>query len=262
MRLLIRMQTSQPKPEISLNYPYLLSAAIYKIIAKGDAGYAQFLHELGYGKKFKFFTFSQLNTPFKIEGNRMKLTSNEANFQIGFHLPKAAESFVKGLFQSEQIEIADKISKVVLKVTSVESLPDPLKTYKENELVSVQLKPLSPIVVGLPNEKGNYDFLEPGDPRFAESIIYNWHNKIAACYDQDTADNALLMAEVVPMNKPFKSRLIAIKEGKDEETKVRGWLYLLLKVTAEKRFVEILLNGGAALYNAMGMGSVEIAKQI
>lgn len=261
MRFLIQLQTSHPKPEISLNYPYYLSAAIYRIIAKGDAEYAQFLHEQGYGKKFKFFSFSQLNTPFKIDGDRMKLISSQANFQVSFHLPQAAENFVKGLFQSEQIEIADKISKVAFKVTSVESLPDPLKTYKENEIVSVLLKPLSPIVVGLPNEKGNYDFLEPSDVRFAESLVYNWRNKIAACYDQATADSALLMAEVIPMNKPFKSRLTTIKSGTKEETKVRGWLYLLLKVTTEKRFVEILLNGGVGIYNSViGGGCVEVIK--
>ncbi|WP_407690698.1 hypothetical protein [Rhizosphaericola mali] len=140
MHFLIRLQTSHPNTEISLNYPYMLSAAIYKIIAKEDAEYAQFLHEQGYGKKFKFFTFSQLNTPFKIDRGRMKLISNEAYFQIAFHLPHAVESFVKGLFQSEQIELADKISKVAFKVTSVESLPDPLKFHKDNELISVLLK--------------------------------------------------------------------------------------------------------------------------
>src|SRR5690554_5850875 len=114
---------------IPLNYQYAMSAAIYKILARGDKDYARFLHEKGYGKGFKLFTFSQLNVPFKIEGaqkDRMRLIGNEAHFQIAFHLPEAMENFVKGLFQNEQIDIADKKSKGSFKVKSVESLPNPL----------------------------------------------------------------------------------------------------------------------------------------
>ncbi|SDD84401.1 hypothetical protein [Niabella drilacis] len=60
------------------------------------------------------------------------------------------------------------------------------------------------------------------------------------------------------MKQPFKSRLITIKYGKPEETKIRGWLNLGLKITAEKRFEEVLLNTGG--YNAQGMGFVEVVK--
>ncbi len=41
---------------IPINYPYPLSAAIYRIIAKGNADYADFLDGQGYGKGFKLFT--------------------------------------------------------------------------------------------------------------------------------------------------------------------------------------------------------------
>src|SRR5690554_4883241 len=119
--------------QIPINYQYPLSAVIYKILAKGNTEYAQFLHETGYGKGFKLLSFSQLNVPFrierfdKIEGigkkDRMRLLGDEASFQIAFHLPQAMENFVKGLFQSEQIDIADKKSKVSFSVKSVESLP-------------------------------------------------------------------------------------------------------------------------------------------
>ena len=75
--------------------------------------------------------------PFEIEGDRLKLKGNDANFQISFHIPQAMESFVKGLFQSEEIVIADKVSKVVFTVKSVESLPNPLLQYKESEIINI-----------------------------------------------------------------------------------------------------------------------------
>lgn len=243
---------------IPVNYAYPLSSALYRIISKGDAGYAEFLHESGYGKGFKFFTFSQVSCPFTIKGDRMHLLHNELCFQVAFHLPQAAESFVKGLFQSEHIDIADKQSRAGFTVRSVESQPDPLRQYKDHEIVCVQLKPLSPLVAGPQNEKGQYEFVSPEDPRFAESVLYNWRNKIATSYDADTAAGALLIAEVIPMQEPPRSRLLTIKAGTAAQTKIRGWMNFGLKVTAEKRFVELLLNAGAGVYNSMGCGCVEV----
>lgn len=243
---------------IPVNYQYPLSSALYKIISKGDEGYAQFLHEKGYGKGFKLFTFSQINCAFSINGDRMLLQGSEINFRVAFHLPPAAENFIKGLFQSEKFEIADSRSKATFAIKTVESLPNPLLAYPDREIVSVQMKPLSPVVAGVHNEKGNYNFLDPGDSRFVESLLYNWRSKIAACYDKNIADAALLLAEVLAMKQPFKSRLITIKDGTEQETKIRGWMNFGLKVTAEKRFAELLQNAGCGLYNAMGCGCVEI----
>lgn len=256
MRFLVKLISEKPEV-IPINYQYPLSAAIYRIIAKGDADYANFLHEKGYGKKFKFFSFSQITCPFKIEADRLLLQSNELSFQITFHLPKAAESFIKGLFQSEKLDIADRISKGRFTVQSIKTLPSPLESYKENEITQVVLRPLSPVVAGLMKDNGKYDFLPPDDPRFAESLIYNWRSKIETCYDKATAQGALLIMEQKARKLPPRSRLITVKAGTEAETKIRGWMNVDLSVTAEKRFIEILLNAGVGVYNAQGMGCVE-----
>lgn len=256
MRFSLTLQTEQKY--LPFNYQYPLSAAIYKIIAKGDAAYAAFLHQEGYGKGFKYFTFSQLEVPFSIMDDRMYLNANEVIFQVAFHIPHAMESFVKGLFQSQTIEIADKKSKAQFFVKSIESLLDPLKSHQHNEIIQRAFTPLSPIVVGLPNEKGNYDFLDPMDSRFAESLIYNWRSKIKSCYDEETSVSAMLMIDLVPMKHPPKSRLMTIKADTNEMTRIRGWMNFGIQVTAEKRFIELLLNAGVGLYNAQGCGCVGV----
>lgn len=244
---------------IPINYQYPLSAAIYKIISKGDIEYANFLHQTGYGKKgMKLFTFSQLNVPFKIKDDRLILLNDEVNLDVSFHLPEAMESFVKGLFQSEQIDIADKKSKASFTIKSVESIPNLLQSFKENEIVNIQLQPVSPLVVGTQNEKGNYDFLSPEAPLYTESLIYNWRTKIATCFDEQTAIGALLMIEVFYSKNPPKSRLITIKADTPEQTKIRGWMNFELQATGEKRFMDLLLNAGCGVYNSMGMGCVEV----
>ncbi|MBX3253246.1 MAG: CRISPR-associated endoribonuclease Cas6 [Chitinophagaceae bacterium] len=263
MRFNLTLVTQQNAAIIPVNYPYPVSAAIYKIIARADGAYATFLHEQGYRqegslKSFKLFTFSDIRTPFKITGDRLRLTTQHAELEVCFHLPRAAENFIKGLFMQQQLDIADKKSKARFDIQSVESLPDPLQAHKPQEIINILLRPLSPVVAGLPNEKGNYDFLSPEDIRFTESLVYNWRSKIIACYDESTASSALLMMEVIPAKLPFKSRLITIKAGAPEETKIRGWMNFGVKVMGEKRFAELLLNAGTGIYNSQGMGCLEV----
>src|SRR5690606_16909759 len=109
---------------------------------------------------------------------------------------------------------------------------------------------------------GKYDFLPPDNPRFAQSLIYNWRSKIAACYDDTTASKAILQIALQPIKQPFKSRLISIKSGKPEATQIRGWINFKMQVTEERRFIDLLLNAGAGLYNAQGMGCVSISQKM
>lgn len=258
MRFKIKLHTSDKNPLIPINYQYPLSSVIYRILAKGDADYANFLHEKGYGKGYKFFTFSDLNLKFKRIDDRMQLLDSNVKLNVCFHLPEASRTFVEGLFRSEEIVIADKKSKARFVVQSVLSEAQPLKEYAENEILSILTKPLSPIVSGEKQENGNYEFLEPGDARFADSLIYSWRNKIAAAYDEGTAQNALLLAEMEAYKNPWRSRLITIKSDTPEQTKIRGFINFKLKLTAERRFLDLVLNAGIGLYSAQGMGCLGV----
>jgi len=258
MRFKLTLSTSTGLNIIPVNYSYPLSAAIYGILKRADSKYAAFLHEKGYGKGFKLFSFSQVNGPFKIDGDRLRLLGKQLSFNIAFHFPEAATNFIKGLFQAQHIDIADTTSKTRFIVQSIESLPDPLHDYTEAEIVHLHVEPLSPIVVGARNIKGNYDFLVPEDRRFPESLVYNWREKIRSCYDDKTADPALLLIDIQPKKHPPKSRLVTIKSGTEAETKIRGWMNFEMSLTAEKRFISLLLNAGSGLYNAQGMGYLTV----
>lgn len=256
MRFLLTLLAENKGVVIPVNYQYPLSAAIYKVLEKADKDYSKFLHEKGYGKGFKMFTFSQINCPFRIEEDRLRLLQAEVQVTICFHLPKGAETFIKGLFMSQEIVIADRRSKANFSVRSIEALSDHLNGKSMNEVVQLTLEPLSPVVCGWKNERGNYDFLSPDDGRFCEVQIMNWREKLKTCFDESESERAMLLMSVELQNNPPKSRLISIKAGTDQQTKVRGWMNFRMKVTGEERFVEVLLNGGVGVYNAMGMGCV------
>lgn len=243
---------------IPLNYQYPLSAAIYRIISKGDEEYASFLHEKGYGKGYKFFTFSDLKFKYKRDGDRMLLLDPKVEFTVSFHLPEASRTFVEGLFKSENIVIADKNSKVVFQVQSIISLDNPLKEFSPQELMEVIVKPTSAIVTGIKNERGHYDYLLPDDKEFLSSLLYGWRNKIRDAYDLETAEQAILSIELEYYQNPFRTRLVHIKSDSQAATKIRGSLNYKLKLRAERRFIELLLNAGIGIESAQGMGSLEV----
>lgn len=260
MRLLLTLNSGKEKQLIPINYQYPLASAIYKILQNADAEYSAFLHEKGYGKGFKLFTFSDIKCPFKIDGDRLILLSNKIEIIICFHLPKAVETFIKGLFMSQQIDIADKKSKTSFTVEQVESLASALDSFQKNDEMDILVKPLSPIVCGLKNEKGNYGFLSPADDRYEEMLFVNWEEKCKAVFEKEEAEQIMANAfiQVIFFKNPPKSRLVTIKASTDAETKIRGFNNFEIKINGKKEAVELLLNSGAGLYNAQGMGCVEI----
>lgn len=261
MRLHLTLATDNVQPVIPLNYQYPLSSAIYRVLQQGNAPYADFLHNDGYGingKRFKLFTFSDLRVPFRVAGDRMLLTGREASLIICFQLPDAAEHFIRGLFMNQQLDIADCFSKTGFTVQQAELLPLWNNTTASNDTV-ICLHPLSPIVAGIKNERGHYDYLSPQHPGFAESILYNWKEKYTVLYGEDAAAEQFNKVQVkVLQAEHAKSRLITIKAHTAEATRIRGFIHFNLQVQAPEQVLELALNAGLGLYNSQGMGCVGV----
>ncbi|MDR3665914.1 MAG: CRISPR-associated endoribonuclease Cas6 [Ignavibacteriaceae bacterium] len=263
------MGSSQP-PLLTLNYQYPLSAAIYKAIQKVDHEFAAFLHDKGYGegaKSFKLFTFSDIRTPFKIIGDRMQLLTGKATLIVCFHIPEAAENFIKWLFIHQQLEIADKKTKVIFSVEQVESVPSVLpagSSTSDTSFATVIFQPLSPMVVGRKNDRGHYDYRSPFDIGYTDCLLYNWLEKYQAASSinvirlEQMKERVQIRVEFFP--HPPQQRLIAIKQGTEAETRIRGYTKFRLKVTAPAELLELASNAGLGLHNAQGMGCVEIIR--
>ena len=202
-----------------------------------DAEYSAFLHEKGYGKGFKLFTFSDIKCPFKIDGDRLLLLSNKIELVVCFHLPKAAETFIKGLFMSQQIDIADRKSKTSFTVEQVESLTSPLDLFKENEEVEILLKPLSPIVCGLKMKKGIIFFYRLQMPGYEEMLFINWEEKCKAVFEKEETERIMSSSfiQITLYKNPPRSRLVTIKANTDAETKIRGFVNFEIKVKGRER---------------------------
>lgn len=264
MKFRLTLTTTDRSPALTLNYQYPISAVIYKILDRADEAYALFLHEQGYrqgSKTFKFFTFSDVRTPFTIQGDRLLMKTNQAELIVCFHIPGAAETFIKGLFLNQQIEIADSVSKVAFTIEQVVA-ENSLLTASGN--TEVLLQPMSPIVVSSKNDRGHYDYLSPADNGYSELLINNLVDKYAAATMDSTKALDTLKSEItitpVYFSHTPRHRLIAIKQGTSAETKVKGYDKFRLKIQAPVELIELALNAGIGSYNAIGLGSVEVVK--
>ncbi len=266
MRFRITLQTlSETGNILPVNYPYPLSAAIYRILHAGDAAYAHFLHDKGYGsslKQFKLFCFSDIRTPFTIQSDRLIMKGRVANFLVSFHLPEAASHFIKGLFLQQNIEIADRKSRCAFQVIQVEQHPLFPSALVGADLIMAHLSLLSPVYCGVKNERGNYDFLSPDHPGFAQQLRFNWLEKCRSVWGEAAASHfADASIEPIFTEHPPKSRLVTVKADTAAETRLRGFTHFRLQVQGRRPALELLLNAGVGLYNSsVGGGCCEVIR--
>lgn len=261
MRFRLSLKRKDENTIIPINYQYPLSSAIYKILSKGDGEYSQFLHERGYGKGHKLFTFSDLKIRYRRTADRMYILDDIIELSVCFHLPEASQTFIEGLFRSETIVIADKISRGEFYVQSIISEKSPLNNVSDShELIQITVRPESALVIGTKIDNGNYNFRSPDEEEFITSLIYSWREKIKSAYNNTEASEAMLLAHVEFYKEPYRSRLIHIKDGTNQKTTIKGYLNFKLKLTAEKRYIDLALNAGLGLYSAQGMGCMGVIK--
>lgn len=246
------------------NYQYPLSAAIHAIMRKSDVEFASFFHNVGYGReRYKLFTFSDINIPFKTKGDRMLLLGQNGSFRICFHVPEAAQHFIKGAFLNEAIVIYDKSSEVRFRVQEIDNCLISLPS-SPNDVVSVVVQPISPLVVSgrRADRSAPSAYYSPYELPFVDRLNFSWIQKYKAIYSASDVEIELLRqqikTELIFFKNPPIERRITIKDGRDDAQKVRGYIRFGLKLTAPKQMIELALNSGLGIKNSVGMGCVHL----
>lgn len=257
MRFRITLVPRSKDSIIPINYQYPLSAVIYKVLAEADSGYATFLHEKGYQveeglKRFKLFTFSDLRMQFKLRGDRMSIKSNP-EFTVSFHLPEAAQNFIKGLFINREIDIADAKSRATFSVQQVEALA--ALDIPKGTIDSVNFNLLSMIICGKKKENGDYEFLAPHHEDWQLMMVHNWKEKCkAAGLQYSETELAIMDIESSWDQKKPTSRLIVIKAETKAQTKIKGYRDFAIRAAGPSGALELLYNAGCGVYNSLGCG--------
>lgn len=250
---------------VPANYQYPLSAAIYRILAEAAPEYAAWLHERGYrssdDRHLKLFTFSKLNIPSVRFVKGLLIAGDLQPWQLQISSPMEDEfvqNFVLGLFQQEKLEIGGRGAVGRFLIEQVEALAPPMFTE------SMRFKTLSPIVVSTMREhngKLQPYYFRANDPELSEAVRKNLLSKHEIIHGHPPTDAHIEFVIDLDYLKrrggPEKvSKLITIKEGTPEETRIKAF-ECPFTLAGNPELMRVAWECGVGDHTSMGCGMVE-----
>lgn len=265
MRFKIQMTPVGRDRKIPINYQYEMMSAIYSILSTADGDYAKMLHDEGYAsdvKRFKLFCFSNLIGPNggivplkeKVgdeEQIRLNVKGDVVLWYIAFALPEGMQKFVQGLFVDQQIRISDAVGGVTFRITEVQFVPDPDVTDGP-----IACETLSPISVSKRVEgMSTVTYLQPTDEDYEKALLTGLLERYKALNGKEFEGERYCKLTVVG-NAP-QSKLITIKAGTEQKTRVRGFKYYF-NIELPHELFEIAYNSGLGERCGMGFGMIKV----
>jgi CRISPR-associated endoribonuclease Cas6 len=118
----------------------------------------------------------------------------------------------------------------------------------------MNFKTLSPICITRRVERGATAYLSPVDPCAGESLLYSLLEKYRAYYGKPCS---LPFDYDFTLLTPPKAKLITIKAGTDQQTRIKGYL-CRFRLKAPEELTELLYESGAGEKGGMGFGMVTV----
>jgi CRISPR-associated endoribonuclease Cas6 len=261
MRITLTLSHRKPSVKLTVNNAHLLSSLIYNIVDSSSSEYAEKLHEQGYrlqNKAFKLFTFSPIYLANRRkwcmhENGTMSTGERMLHFTVSSPKSEFIEHLVVGLLHEPFVRIGTER----FRVETVRKLDPPVITG------DMRFISMSPVVCSTKTNPDEYArFLFPGDEEFTRVLLENLCRKYEALYGspfEDEGEEFLFEIDrdyVVRMNGKVQ-KLITIKEGRPDETKVKGTL-APFRLQGPKELIEVGFECGFGEKNSQGFGMVKV----
>lgn len=266
MRLLVRVRPLREGITLSFGYQYWLSSVIYKWIEQSSPSYSEFLHTHGFSpdglvRRFKHFCFSQLlveNREVDKNRQKLKILSPVVSWYISMPVDETLKHIVVGIFEKQEFYIDRAYNRFA--VERVEILPEPLWERK------MKFTMLSPVTVSVPKERNGKlipEYLRANDARLSDALRSNIINKYLSLYKKELQDDefkCLLDDVYIEKRGGYEkvSKLVVIKEGAPDETKVKG-IMCPLTIEGNPELIKLAYESGLGEKNSLGFGMIEVA---
>lgn len=261
MRITLELSHRKRAVTLPINNNHLLSSFIYNIVDQGSSEYAQRLHQQGYrlaNRAFKLFTFSPLYLPHSrkwLLHDNGTMSTGESLLHVTISSPKEEfiEHLVVGLMRETRIWVGNER----FHVETVRKL-DPPEYSDEMPFIM-----LSPVVCTTKHEPEQYpQYLYPGDTEFKRVLLENLCRKYQAlngkAFPCDEVEiDFVLDADYVKRMNGKVQKLITLKEGHSDETKIKGTL-APFRIRAPRELIEIGYECGFGEKNSQGFGMVKV----
>ena len=261
MRISLELSHRQRTVTLPINNSYLVSSLIYNVIDQSSSEYAERLHEQGYrldNRAFKLFTFSPVYPAHKrkwVMHENGTMSTSEQLVHVTLSSPKAEfiEHLVVGLMREPFVTIG----KERFRVETVRKLDAPVISGDMRFIM------LSPVVCSIKHDMDKHpQYLLPSDPDFKRVFVDNLCRKYQVLYGKPFACSEAdvtfeLDADYVERKKGQTHKLITLKEGRSDETKIRG-VFAPFRIVAPPELIEIGYDCGFGEKNSQGFGMVKV----
>ncbi len=256
MRLRLTFNRTTKQRMLPMDYQYYISAWIYNVLREADAGFADFLHQKGYGKTdtklYKLFCFSMLNfgrPKLWKEKKLFEINTHEIILDISFDVTEAATNFIKGIFMSQEFYIGDKFNGIDFKVIRVGVRPAP--TFTSTMYYALQ----TPWVVSSKTETDKHpQYLHPGNEQFFQLAAKHLTDK----YNSTHSNVPLISAEQIKITRltDFKKNGFLVKPGTPQQTRVVGTIFAF-ELAAPVEIHKMIWGAGVSEKSSIGFGWAE-----
>jgi CRISPR-associated endoribonuclease Cas6 len=262
MRLTVTLSHHKASVNLPMNSSYQLSSLIYNAVERSSCEYAKQLHEQGYclqNKPFKLFTFSPLSVAGK--GKKWQvhtngtMSSKERYLRLTVSSPK--RDFIDHLDTGLKQELFVMVGYEQFRVESVRRLDAPKFTG------NMRFVALSPLVCTTKKESERYaQFIYPDNDEFERVLFTNLAYKYEAVHGHPYKGNEkrlrfTLDREYVERRNGKVHKLVTIKQGKPDETQVKGTL-APFRLEAPPELIQIGYDCGFGEKNSQGFGMVKL----
>ncbi|MGH9425791.1 MAG: CRISPR-associated endoribonuclease Cas6, partial [Terriglobia bacterium] len=224
-------------------------------------------------KRFKHFCFSQLIVPQrKVNSGRLEILSPAIEWYVAMPVEASLQHLVVGMFEKREFYIEREENRFV--VEQVETLPD-LKWERR-----MTFRMLSPVTVSTMHERNGRllpEYLLANDHRLNDLLRQNILNKYRSLYGEpvqkasfsteppktkEAFDGAFCCTLdskfIASRGGPEKiSKLITIKQGREDETKVRGFM-CPVTIEGNPALIALAYESGLGEKNSLGFGMLEV----
>lgn len=226
--------------ELPINYHHMLQAIIFSAISSNEE-YSSFLHDEGFfrgNRRFKMFTFSELNGKYEIVGKRIFFRD-----MIEFEVRSPDTRFIRILqdgFQKNGITYGNtRISEIRTFLRD--------QTVEEEE---VFIKMITPVCVYStdPFTKKTF-FYQPGDSRFGDRVEQNFTRKYQAYYGVEPESGISLQ----PVEVSYGDKCVT----KYKNFYISGWKGVY-RLSGERKYLDFLYQIGLGSKNSQGFGMFKL----
>ena len=261
MRITLQLSHRSRHLTLPVNINHLVSSLIYNIVANSSSEFAERLHEQGYRlekRTFKLFTFSPLipagHRRWRMNGDgTMTTDAQSVSLLISSGKAEFVEHLVVGLLHQPLVQIGAQR----FRVETVKKLDPP---ELGDDMACIMM---SPLVCSTKRDGEKYPrFLLPNDEEFERVLLENLLGKYETLHQHAFEEEAELRFEVpeayMARRQGKITKLITLKEGSPDETKVRGTL-APFQLRVARPLMEVGYYCGFGGLNAQGFGMVKMS---